>query len=262
MSLLLVPLGLFLLISPAHAISGCDDSSPVASLPASGATDVPLDVKPLFVFWVSDCQDNGWTATLSREDDGSTISLIDAHISADVIELPVVGPLSPNTAYVLTVASDGSSNTSTVTFTTGESLAEPHAGVPAISGALAGWSEQFDMILANAVIAPVEGTESLIQVAEDDEGHITFPITEVSTMEAPFAYSWATPLAERPAEWCLSVRQRDIAGDWTEGDDWCAEIARPHIFGGCSASPHAPSTFGLLVGIAALLSRRRGYRRT
>lgn len=226
-----------------------------SSLPASGATEVPVDVVPFLVFEGNCGPAVPLTLTLSVAG-GATVSQTQVDFAA--FELagetwllePTFPELEPSTDYVLDIASEWDEPRS-VSFTTGNDAASPlpAGSTPTLTlDSLDIEKDGFGGFLVSTEIslAAAGGGDGISMVRQDGEPRAILPTTESSaTLE------WWTD--SRPSEVCLSVIERDATGIWHgPSEESCMKSSGL----GCSHTP--PWLAGVFV--LPLLGLRRQSR--
>lgn len=251
---------LALLPSPAHAEPAaaamdvaCFGPAPTDSIPATGATDVPLDVSPVVVF-NEDCGTATWTLVLTRGDDGVEITRTEATVGT-IAELAVPSLLDPETAYVLTLT-DTSEREHVIGFTTGTAESEASAS-PVVTAVGGGWTESDRMVEFFAYGTP-GAHEALLEFVDDDGDVVGAAIVRAGE---DVSAVWSRSRPRPPEEVCVSLAQRDVAGEWTESEILCDEVdvvnedTTPRYCS--SAAGGAPAVFTAILAALAGLRRRR-----
>lgn len=265
---------LLALLSPAFALVArepCMGFYAAESIPGPGATDVPVDVIPTFIFYDQGCATTmAVDLELYRYDDtdanligSSSETLVGSGplvLSLDLLE--AIGPLEPLTNYVVrTVPVDGVMDATAIGFTTGE-------------GTLAGLSGEPQLRMVNADANKDEGVwtlsgEVLVDPASDPDGLsiLTIPhpdedrllAASVITGSGLFTEFISFTVEDVPDELCLQVEQFDGAqrsSGLSESD--CLEVDKHRsLRGGCSTSAAAAGLGPtLLAMLLAALGRR------
>lgn len=239
-----------------EAPEDCTRAYVVVSLPATGATDVPLDAVPaLLLAGNGVCSYIEWTVTLT----GGTTTQSQIHTAGRLVEIFPEAPLEPNTDYVVRIEpADGAGEASEIGFRTGEALATGLVGIPAIQDLEVFMINTDGDIEGEGTILAADSSDGVPYiVALEDEAGFRYALQGTSAQTIPFALDIEGHGEE---ELCLYAAQRDILGEWFESAAACAvpealvESDDANPCGGC-ATGGGGAGFGAL--IALLFIRRR-----
>lgn len=239
----------------ADAAYYCEIAGLESTVPASGATDVPIDLAPALVF-VGDCGiDAPITLALRTPAQPEPVFeqefTYDAFVQSGTAWLlePSWGVLEPDTAYTVEITSSFAESRQ-FGFTTGSRQAEPLSGVlPGVSIAFASQRREssyafpLELELDLTTAGPDAGL-FLVRTGDDARGLLVVPDGGVATI------GWTA--SEWTREVCVTVVERDAFGTWHgPSDEACAEVE------GARGCMHAPPWLGLLALAPALAIRRR-----
>ncbi|MCB9675964.1 MAG: hypothetical protein H6737_12650 [Alphaproteobacteria bacterium] len=234
----------------------CDLSTLTATVPAADATDVPVDLAPLFL-WEGDCGiDTPVTVTLSRAGEIGPVFTQDFEFGAFtsngatwMLE-PDWGTLDADTVYTVEITNPYGEAT-LFGFTTGSRTAESIAGgAPGVviddarQAKLNRWTHpiEVDLTLTSA------GESGGVFVLRDGGTAVGVAITDAPTGTATVTWT----VGEREREVCITAVQRDETGAWHgPSDETCAKLQGAR---GCSHT--APFALGWLA-MPLLLGLRR-----
>lgn len=249
---------LLALVSPVSAVAALEDCAlPTITFtsPAPLATDVPLDAVPAGLIDPGGCGTTEWTVTLTDAGTGAVVASATQDLSEGwLIEADPGEDLSPDTTYTLRFEPGaGGGEPVEVGFTTGTSHAAGLTGTPTLGAPTASWERATRTlyVAAETTAAGSADGDTVLALAVDG----TDGAWRSATGDTQWMSAWIT-VGSAPARACASVRQRDVAGRWTEGAEACAA---PEIIeetaGGCF-SGRTP-TMALLLGAFALTRKRR-----
>jgi uncharacterized protein (TIGR03382 family) len=257
--------------SPARADSiavggGCETMRPSGSHPAANAVNVPLDVVPAVFFEGGGCMGAEWTLTLQTDD--SELASVSVVVVTGIGELDPGGPLEPDTLYHLSmVANDGSSDISTISFTTGTDDHRETGITPEILGLELFSAEGLGKVdvVTTTRFGEVPGEDLAVRWSSGDSRSA---LNEDRYGNAPAGTtverSWRSDSeVEGPPTWCAAAAVREFAGDWSEGEPVCADVTLVSLTttnGLCGCDSSGPGgTAALLIG-ALVLAHRRARR--
>lgn len=267
---------LFALLSPAYAEAfaadvaapePCAGATPSFSVPAAGATDVPVNIQPAMVFSTDGCSSSYWTLTLT-DSEGAEVATLSGDPGNGLLELPLSEPLLPDSAYLFTaLAEDGGSELVEAAFTTGSSEATLHGIVPEVIDLGAMWFESDGSVVINPTVAygEVPGGELIARWNDgppDQVGSSVVHRRDSAGAEAESRYTSQVFTDVRPEEWCVFAETRELDGTWNTGEELCAEplvgvVGEEPTACSCSVGGEAAGAWVGLVGAAALIRRRR-----
>jgi len=228
----------------------CMDPYVTSTVPAAGATDVPVDVAPGFI-WADDCFMGG-VMTITLELDGELIAEEEIAVGGagtGIARLTLADELLADTEYRMVVI-DVIWGETEVFFTTGSEQVQGAVAPEVIRFTVEAWSTDFGFDLSSYLQAELgedpDGLSILLLVDEDGEVLSATPDNEIWHSE---------PVEDLPEEYCLLIAQEDGAGVRTETVEACAvpELQRD-IGRRCSTTPLGASMLAGLFGI--LLIRR------
>jgi hypothetical protein len=250
---------MLLLANVALAKIDCSGGSVTGTVPAPGATDVPIDIRLAALVVDHGCLTGvDWTFTLTRADSGALVAeatTAEAQlVEAALGELfpPVLDPL---TAYVFTVRQDFL--VAEVGFTTGEGLVVGLDGVPMLTDVAAQWQREDGSVRVrggtsltwNAAPAADPDGLSILQIADDatERNHAT------SLAETGSGWMfWASD--SLPAQVCPKVRQIDGKGVATAfSEPVCVDVTSA----GCQSARAPLTALGMLGALLSVLLRNR-----
>jgi hypothetical protein len=236
---------MFVLLPAAHAYTiVCNGFDATATVPASGAVDVPVDVR-LAITFADGCQTRTPISAELIGPDGAVIATTIGEGSDDVaathlFELFPDEDLAADSDYLFRFTSDSGEMT-TVPFRTGSGRVTPLEGTPTLLDTTIAWSKPTSTVSLTVEVVPDPTGLSILEVTDDLHGANTFPAP--TDGQTTVTFPWADSV--RPAELCPTVRQVDGAGvatEFTAAD--CAPVPL------CATSPAA----GLLAAVAAALA--------
>jgi hypothetical protein len=245
----------------AAAPTSCLPPTVFVTLPAPLATNVPVDAVPAALLSAGDCGGQDWTGVLIDAGTGAEVVSV-THSVADgrVIEVDPGADLAPDTTYTLRFSpNDGSGELTEIGFTTGTGTSAGLDGGPMVESAAvvydtstAGLSFQVEAGMAGSEDGP-----TIVAFGVEGEDPLDWTSATGPAIVLLSAESW--DFAEAPEEVCVTVRQRDITGAWSESPSDCVapEIVRSEG-GGCNVAGGSPISglFGLLLA-AGLVRRAR-----
>lgn len=240
---------MLLLLPFAHAYTIlCNGLQVVGTVPAAGATDVPIDARPALVFTDGCPTTTGFTVELTGPE-GAVPGSFDASdlASTHLLELFPDAELAPDTDYTLSFGSETTERT-TVAFRTGADRVEPLTGEPAVVTSELRWAAKNLNVQATIHAIPDPTGLSVLTVTDGVHGSNAF----LAEADGPtdIDLSWAQ--ATRPEETCLTIAQIDGAGRRTEGVSGDCEPVPL-----CATSPAAGALAAALGALAAVLRRAR-----
>jgi len=230
---------------PADTGFGCGEDQLTETLPAAGAEDVAVDVVPTLYF--ADCggaDANGIVRLWLGED-----LVLEDRVDNEVGDYSWVGldvELEANTGYRMDYTpADGGVET-LVEFTTGDHTAEPVATAPTWDSEPDWtWNRSGDRTEFSSVARWGYSDEGITFIEARDRDD-TLWATMVGYGTGSGMYGRA---AGRLEGTCVRLRQRDVTGDWIEGEESCLD-------GRASACSTAP-VGGLVAALLALCGVRR-----
>lgn len=238
----------------------CMEAYVSATVPAAGATDVPVDVAPALI-WADDCSMGG-SFQLRLELDGELVAehRVDAASGSrsGVGRMPLEQELLPNSEYRLVI--QDSWQETELLFTTGEGLVQGAAPPVVDSFSVEAWENGDGFSLSGSLSATqgADPDELSLLILRSLEGEVLAASDQTSS------WLWFNEFSQDvPEELCVELVQQDGAG--TESDP-VVSCAVPSIESGmgCSTSPLNPSPLNpsplgasLLIGLAGLLAVRR-----
>ena len=227
----------------------------VDTVPRSGATNVPVDLRLAAVF-EGDCGGPSTvTLVLTQADDGTevaTTSLAWTGASGQIYELFPDAELSPETEYVFTVLpDDGSGEVTEIGFTTGTGRVSGFEGMPALVIESATSSRDSGVILTTGTLSAAEDPERLSLIVMTASGAGSG--SAVVSMDGAGARqdTWTGGAGEL----CVQVTQIDATGLAVDGEPACAEVEVTGSLFGCNSAGAGASALGVLLAIG--LVRRR-----
>lgn len=241
----------------------CFTATPSVSVPATGATGVPLDITPAVVFVDGGCGVGQWQLTLTRGDDGSELGTVIESPDDLLLELDLDGELDADTDYVLTLTPlDGTGTQSLVEFRTGATHVVPHGVVPQVSAVEPGWRSD---TLALRTVGTVEfgagGGQDLLTrwtVSDPDEAFSGVLLATDAVGTEAVRTVLVEGLGELPDEACLTVETRELDGVWNVSETVCAAVEdKSPAPGLCATSGGAAGAVGAALALVAALGRRR-----
>jgi len=256
---MLLALASLALADVAAAPTSCLPPTVFVTSPAPLATNVPVDAVPAALLSAGDCGGQEWTGVLIDAGTGAEVASVH-HAVADgrIIEVDPGVDLSPDTTYTLRFSpDDGSGEITEIGFTTGAGTAAGLDGGPTVESAAVVYDTSSTWISFQVEAGMAGSADGPTIVAFGIEGEESLGWTSASGPTTVLLAAQSLDFAEAPEEVCVTARQRDIAGRWSESPSDCVapEIVRSQG-GGCNVAGGTPISglFGLL--LAAVLARR------
>ncbi|MES2644921.1 MAG: hypothetical protein V4850_35875 [Myxococcota bacterium] len=253
---------ILLLANVALAKIDCSGGSVTDTVPAPGATGVPIDIRLAALVIDAGCLTGvDWAFTLTRADSGALV----AEATAAESELVATGlgelfppVLDPLTAYVFTVEQDFL--VAEVGFTTGEGLVAGVDGVPILTDVAAQWQREDETVRVrggtsvtwNATPAADPDGLSILQIPDDatERDHAT----HLAETGSGWMF-WAGD--SRPAQVCPKVRQIDGKGVATAFSAPVCVDVEDVTPAGCQSTPAPLTGLGMLGALVSVLLRNR-----
>jgi hypothetical protein len=239
---------------------------PVATVPAAGAIDVPVDVRPTVVFAMQCGGSPQWTLQVV-DVDGNVLAGADvdaATMTSDVVTLIPIDALPADTDLVLRATPSGGYYTyynQEIPFHTGSGAAVALEGEPTVAVQHATWMERSGIVSFTADIAvprPVDG----LTLAWIDTAFGSVTVLD-GAGSFPGMHADIGPTGQPTGDVCLDVHQVDGLGNVATGED-CIEPElqllpdEQQVERGCFGGRKAQGAIGLVGGLG-LLARRRRY---
>lgn len=240
----------------------CDTPDLFVVYPEADAVDVPLDVVPVALPAEGACEYVEWVGTLLVT---TTQEVVATGVNADdphFMEVDPGGDLLADTAYTLRLESDGGNGAiEELRFTTGRGYTAGLVTEPTIRSARMEL-EQPNLLRLQAEIDVAAAAEGLSIVTFGIRGQAnlehTADIGPATLQLVGHSRAYETIPEE---EVCITARQRDAAGRWTESAPHCisppgAEMAGGGCGCGTDGAPRG-GMFGLLVAVGLAWRGRR-----
>ncbi|MDP2313880.1 MAG: hypothetical protein Q8P41_13315 [Pseudomonadota bacterium] len=242
----------------AAAPEDCGMTSVWVTSPAPLATDVPVDVVPAALVTESSCGAASWTATLIDASTGAeVVSVTHAVGDGQLIEVDPGADLSPETTYTLRFEpDDGGGELTEIGFTTGSGTTVGLDGAPVVASTQATWSEESGLTLLSVQVEVASAAEGQSIVTFGSRGGEDLAWTS-SAGPATVLLQGSNADASAPSKVCITARQRDYAGNWTESEEDCVAPEIVNARSGCNVVGGAPIGGLLGLALAVGLARRK-----
>ncbi len=254
------------LADAAPAMDICNVSEPVGSHPAASAVNVPLDVVPAVFFSEGGCGGDEWSLTLSN--DAGVVAEAVVQVTRRIGELEPSAPLEPETLYTLTmVATDGSSEESTVAFTTGTEATRTVGITPELLELVPTTVQDSFVVQADAIagFGSIPGEDLAVRWQDGPGTDLTLVAYGMAAAGTETSRAWETGTSEaEPPEWCAAVSVREFNGDWAASEARCepVEVLTNSTPGAteCACNGTGAGAGGAAAAVAALLAAARRRR--
>lgn len=236
-------------------VAPCMGPMVTATLPEAGATDVPVDALPAFI-WQEDCGESGsFVGQLWLGEDllFEETFLTDGPAQVGVERMMLVEVLEPNTEYLLRLS--GPEGDQDIAFTTGEhqvaGAAEPEIADVRTSVSRYRWT--FWAYTDITVVAGEDPDAMSVLMLLNEDGTLVSASTQPNPVLDDYV---AGDIGDLPEEICHTLIQEDALGAQSEPIESCWTPEDPGLMEGCSSAPASGSLLAGLLGLL-LAARRR-----